>query len=319
MEVVESPLPHTYVDKHLLPDNFSWKSVRGKSYLTMNRNQHIPQYCGSCWAHGTLSALADRIKIARNATGPDINLSIQWVLNCGKEKAGSCYGGSATGAYQLIHEDGPVPFETCQPYLACSSDSKEGFCSHVVSTCSAENVCRTCSTFSSMGGKCTGITKYPSVSIKQYGTIHNNIHHIMAEIYVRGPVATGVNAEPILDYHGGIYTDDSESKGINHIVSIVGWGKDPSSGNKHWIVRNSWGEYWGEAGFFRIEMGKNILGIESEVVWATPKSWTETNTPCDENGANCVETEKVIVPYERNYVDPSILISTEQKGLRASS
>lgn len=35
------------------------------------------------WAHGALSALADRIKIARNAVGDDINLSIQWVLNCG--------------------------------------------------------------------------------------------------------------------------------------------------------------------------------------------------------------------------------------------
>lgn len=35
------------------------------------------------WAHGALSALADRIKIARNAVGDDINLSIQYLLNCG--------------------------------------------------------------------------------------------------------------------------------------------------------------------------------------------------------------------------------------------
>lgn len=36
----------------------------------------LPQ-CGSCWAHSALSSLADRIKIARNAQGVDINLSIQ--------------------------------------------------------------------------------------------------------------------------------------------------------------------------------------------------------------------------------------------------
>jgi len=42
-------------------------------------------------AHGSLSALADRIKIARNASlgGDDINLSVQHVLNCGQDIAGS--------------------------------------------------------------------------------------------------------------------------------------------------------------------------------------------------------------------------------------
>lgn len=44
--------------------------------------------CGSCWAHGSVSSLADRIKIARGAVGDDINLSIQFVLNCGTETAG---------------------------------------------------------------------------------------------------------------------------------------------------------------------------------------------------------------------------------------
>lgn len=41
--------------------------------------------CGSCWAHGSLSSLADRIKIARRTKGDDINLSIQYILNCGGE------------------------------------------------------------------------------------------------------------------------------------------------------------------------------------------------------------------------------------------
>ena len=69
-------------------------------------------YCGSCWAHATISALQDRIKIARKGEGHDINLSIQYLLNCGEGIAGSCHGGWHTGVYQLIQEKGFIPYET---------------------------------------------------------------------------------------------------------------------------------------------------------------------------------------------------------------
>lgn len=121
-----------------------------------------------------------------------------------------------------------------------------------------------------------------------------------AEIYARGPIACGVNAEPLLDYKGGIIDRHSRKKNeINHVISIVGWGYDSATKKQHWIARNSWGEYWGELGYFRIALGKNQLAIEKSCGWATPKTWTELNLPCFEDGSNCQTRTS-------SYVDPSV-------------
>eukprot|EP00435_Cladocopium_sp_Y103_P038877 s1387_g10.t1 len=66
---------HELLESVQMPSDFTWCNKDGKSYCTMSRNQHIPQYCGSCWAHGAISALGDRIKIARKGQGVDINLA----------------------------------------------------------------------------------------------------------------------------------------------------------------------------------------------------------------------------------------------------
>jgi hypothetical protein len=69
----------------------------------------------------------------------------------------------------------------------------------------------------------------------------------------------------------------------------------------HLLDRLGTGQYWAEMGCFRVELGKNILGIEHKVAWATPGHYTESNYPCWEDGKNCngapVRT--------RHYSDPS--------------
>ena len=299
-EHVVSARPHEYIDATKLPKSFTWSDVKGVNYLTKMLNQHVPQYCGSCWAHGAMSSLADRIKIAKgpHAKGPDVNLAIQFILNCGTEVAGSCHGGSATGAYQFVKEAGFVPFETCLVYEACSAESSEGSCAAGdVSRyeCKPENTCRTCSTFSDMGGFCSALDSFPNASIAEYGEVSGE-KEIMAEVYARGPVAAGIDANLLDDYSGGILHQPADYEyEINHIVAIVGWG-ETKKGEKYWIVRNSWGEYWGEMGFFRIVRGKKALGIEDECSWATPASWTTHNQGCYEDGSNCVAAAAYVDP-----------------------
>eukprot|EP00986_Skeletonema_menzelii_P012294 scaffold6719_cov152-Skeletonema_menzelii.AAC.4 len=321
-----SPLPFEYIAEGELPTSWDWRNVTvggssGRSLLTHSLNQHIPQYCGSCWAHGALSALADRIKIARGGVGDDINLSIQYLLNCGSGVAGSCWGGSHSGAYEFSKKNGPLPYDTCNPYLACSADSTEGFCGAIDTTCNKANICRTCSTFVSKGGTCSEIDHYPNATVAEHGTYNlftsDRVHKIKAEIYARGPVAAGVNAIPLLDYKGGVIKKGGYLDMIvDHIVSIVGWGVD--EGDEYWIVRNSWGQYWGEMGFFRLTTGTNLLGIESTVAWAIPGSFTVANNiPCGEAGGGCGgKASDDDGPHAQNYVDPSSNIEAVKRGLR---
>lgn len=304
-EEYSTPLPHTYISPEELPKSFSWRNINGWSYLTKSLNQHIPVWCGSCWAHSSLSSLADRIKIARirqqhqesaamgttstTQCGEDIQLSIQFVLNCGSAVAGSCRGGMETGLYDYIkHHSGYIPYDTCFPYMACSSDIVEGWCTHVDTSCRAINICRTCTnpnhTATERGGRCTPILVFPNATVAEYGvykqggynTTTTLIHNVMAEIYARGPVSAAVAGQYLHSYTGGIISDRADLRDLptHHSVSVVGWGEDIQTGLQHWMVRNSWGEYWGELGFFRIELGKNLLGIETHITWATPGLFT---------------------------------------------
>ncbi|KAG7357402.1 papain family cysteine protease [Nitzschia inconspicua] len=303
---IVSPLPHTYMDPTKLPKRFFWGNVGGKSYLTHMLNQHIPQYCGSCWAHSGMSALADRIKIARNGQGHDINLSIQFLLNCGSY-AGSCHGGSTIRAYQFIHDNGFVPYDTCAPYLACSQESKSGICPYVDTTCSPRTTCSTCQhpQPGQDNGICSPIeVSFPNATVAEFGMydLDDGVFAIQAEIFLRGPVKASVNAGPLQKYHGGILLDSTITRNTthNHGVSIVGWDYDETLDVPYWIVRNSWGEYWGEMGFFRVELGKNLLGIEAHVTWAVPGTFTISNFPCLKDGSNCKTKQS-----QDRYVDPS--------------
>eukprot|EP00929_Paragymnodinium_shiwhaense_P032368 TRINITY_DN17948_c1_g2_i1.p1 TRINITY_DN17948_c1_g2~~TRINITY_DN17948_c1_g2_i1.p1 ORF type:complete len:398 (+),score=47.11 TRINITY_DN17948_c1_g2_i1:128-1321(+) len=281
------------LDAENMPKQFSWCDRDGKSFCTMSRNQHIPQYCGSCWAHAALSALADRVKIARNGEGVDINLSVQHLLNCGS--VGSCHGGTIDGPYQWLLEvsqatGSGIAYETDNPYLACSEDSGEGFCSHVDTSCKLLNVARTCGGHSDEKGPCTGLTSYPNATIADYGSISGK-KAMMKEIYARGPIACGIDAQPLLNYESGVLNQTGEM--TDHVVSVVGWGDDPTYGF-YWQVRNSWGEYWGEMGYFRVAQG--ALLVEDQCAWAVPKDFTAAEKAnqvhCHESGDNCQDGKK---------------------------
>ena len=277
---IDTSEPKTWIEPKsydVLPDSWYWGNVSGKNFLTKNLNQHLPQWCGSCWAHGAMSSLADRIKIARNTTRPDINLPVQFLLNC--DGGGSCEGGSHYRAYEYIHDIGGIPFDTCLAYAACSHDSHQEVCKNRNFSCIPVNICRT----STQKGN-VAIKNFPNATIEKFYALRDHLN-MMSEIYKNGPIACAMNCKPIMDYRGGIVDMPKESKSTDHIISVVGWGYDGK--RQYWIVRNSWGEFWGELGFFRIYLGDNQLGIEGDCAAAIPDRWSEHNKPCSLDGENC--------------------------------
>jgi len=249
-----NPLPWEYLSPADVPSEWDWRNVSGKNYLSPTRNQHIPHYCGSCWAMATTSALADRLNILTNGAWPSPYFSVQNVMDCANY--GDCDGGIPVGVYKYAHDVGLVD-ETCNNYQAANQN------------CTPENICGTCPPT----GACVAITNPTRFKVDDFGTIPATVDDIKAEIYARGPVSCGISVTDTFElYQGGIYSEYIKCCIYpNHEISIIGWSVD-SSENGYWIVRNSWGTPWGENGFFRIVMGKPDynLGIEETCSFGVP-------------------------------------------------
>jgi len=267
------------------PAEFNWCNKDGVNFCTPTANQHLPQYCESSPISAAITALQDRIKIDRQAQGTDIRLSVQHVLNCGSA-AGSCQGADHNSVYQWIKEisdatGSGISYETGQPYLACSSDSDSEYCQSGDWTCTPLNVQRTCGTF---GEACVGLTHYPNATVSEFGHV-SGADAMQKEIFARGPISCSVDGAALKEYTTGVASGESSS--TNHAVTVVGWGTD--SDGMFWIVRNTWGEYWGEHGYARVRTGS--LGIESSCSWATVNDYTAPEKanqyPCNEDGSNC--------------------------------
>jgi cathepsin X len=205
-EYVLSPRPHEYLTVADVPSEWDWRNVSGVNYATPAVNQHIPQYCGSCWLHGSTSAFGDRLKILSHNTFPEVEISRQVLLDC--QECGSCGGGDHNCVAQYLAKTG-LPDETCAPYRAADGD------------CNAEAYCKTCSP----SNGCAAVKNYKVYKAAEYGTVVGATQ-MKAEIYARGPISCGMAVTDAFEkwffaQTPGIYSENSEGLGINHIISVV--------------------------------------------------------------------------------------------------
>ncbi len=214
-----------------LPASLDWRAA---GIVLPVRNQGS---CGSCWAFGTVGIMESAIaKIG----GPLTDLSEQFLLSC-NTSGWNCADGGLTAHmwhYDLLGKSqdsiGAV-LEADMPYLA--SDE-------------------TCSVDYNHPYKLSGWQ-----FIVPYEWMMPTVEQIKYAIATHGPVTAGVCAGPAFQrYNGGIFTTDENCSGwTNHQIILVGW-QDTSEAEGYWILRNSWGSWWGENGYMRIAYNTSRVG-----------------------------------------------------------
>ena len=242
-----------------LPKEWRYDNYKDQNILSWVVNQHLPFYCGSCYAQAAVSSLADRINRIRVDNGQytptsRITLSTQQVLNCG---IGTCdAGGSSLAVFEFFQRKFAVPWG-CAVYKATSPSNPE---------CSDMQVCSTCWP----GNKCEAV-KPIQYKIKEWGIIQGP-KQMKDQIYNHGPIQCSIMVtSKFYRWDGkGIYSEKIWKVSIDHAITVVGWGYDEESDKEYWILRNTWGTMWGNGGFAKVQMWQDNVGIETECGYAIP-------------------------------------------------
>ncbi|XP_044262267.1 procathepsin L-like [Tribolium madens] len=188
--------------------------------------------CGSCWSFSTTGAVEGQLAISgRGLT----SLSEQNLVDCSSQYGNAgCNGGLMDSGFDYIHDYG-IMSEKAYPYTA-------------------------------MDGSCRFDASKSVTSLRGYYDIpYGDESALQSAVANNGPVSVAIDATQELQfYSGGVFSDRScDPQALNHGVLAVGYGSE--SGSDYWIIKNSWGSSWGEAGYFRLVRNyNNHCGVASQ-------------------------------------------------------
>jgi len=177
--------------------------------------------CGSCWTFSATGAIEGAWAIS---TGKLVDLSEEQLVECATGVSyGShgCSGGQMEGAFKYVVEHGQCSL-SAYPYT--SGTGKSGACQ-----------------------KCTSVAHLSSCS-----DVKPNDQLSLKAAVAQQPVAIAIEADTryFQSYSSGVLTSSSCGTNLDHGVLIVGYGEE--SGQKYWLVKNSWSESWGQNGYVKI-------------------------------------------------------------------
>jgi|ERR1711887_41571 len=218
------------------PEAKDWRKEDGVVSAVKNQAQ-----CGSCWAFSATGSLEGQMMLKKNKK---VSLSEQQLVDCAGGSYGNhgCSGGLMGYAFAYIKDVGGIESEAAYPYKARQMTCKADKSKYVASV--------------------TGYKRLPRGS-------EEALKQAVAEV---GPISVAIQATRTMQlYRGGVMVDRTCSPTrLNHGVLAVGYGHDESSGLDYWIVKNSWGGSWGEAGFIKMARNhRNMCGIATQASYPT--------------------------------------------------
>jgi cathepsin L len=217
------------------PDSIDWRT---KGIVNPVQDQGN---CGSCWAFGTIQA-AESAYAQKYTTL--YKCSEQNILDCVKDGGDGCSGGLESKAFDYIinKQAGLLNLEADYPYTALDG-----------------NKCQFNAT--------KGVNKIASYQHGKDGD-EAYLQQLVGTVGV-ADVAIDASAPSFQMYSAGIYDEPQcTTYNLNHAVGCVGYGTEGNT--PYWIIRNSWGPRWGDAGYIRMSRNKNNqCGVASDALVPT--------------------------------------------------
>lgn len=223
------------VDLSAVPTSWDW---REQGAVTPVKDQG---QCGSCWAFSATAAMEGAYF---QQFGKLLSFSEQMLVDCVNGGADDCNtGGEMHDGYLQVIKQGGEESEANYPYTATSG-----------------NACR------------YDASKSIVTNFYGYSNVTQGEEAALQVASANAVISVGIDASSFWFqlYSSGVYSDTSCKNGwtdLDHGVTVVGYNT-MSSGGDYWIVKNSWGAGWGQAGYIYMARNKsNMCGIATDATW----------------------------------------------------